>query len=174
MQTAENAAKSPPSRCTSTAGFPESLNFTADPGATSEVRAIASLPPEACCEELSDALLEALSLLDVALDALLVDALLDAALLEPLAEPLPPEPELPPQAERTEAPAALTPMMLARRMNRSREIFSFNILPSLPIMGLFATRLYTRMAGPRLYQPVASNLRIRTIAGMKRPRGALG
>ena len=144
VQTAEKAAKAPPSRCTSTAGFPESLNFMADPGATSEVRAIASPLPEACCEELSDALLEALSLLDA-----LLDALVEALPLFPALEP-------PPQAERMDAPAALTPMMLPRRMNRSREIFSFNVLPSLPVMGLFATRLYTRKTGLRFCANLSS------------------
>lgn len=118
-------------------------------------------PPEACCEELSDALLlDVLSLLDAVLDALL-----DAALLEVLAAPLPLLPELasPPQAESTDAPATLTPMMLPRRMNRSREIFSFKILPSLPILGLFATRLYTGETGLRLCQPVIPFSRIHTI-----------
>jgi len=76
---------------------------------------------------LLDASLEVLSLLD----ALLVDALLDAALLEALPDALPLLPDPPPQAEITEAPATLTPTALPRRMNLSREIFSFKTLSSL-------------------------------------------
>lgn len=135
VQTAEKAAKSPLSRWTSTAGFPESSNLTADPGATSDSLAIAFPPPEACCEELSDALLEALSLLDAVLDALLEDAVLEAL---PDALPLLPEP--PPQAERTDAPTTLTPIAPPSRINCPREIFSFKILSSLPITELLPHR----------------------------------
>jgi len=135
------------------------LNFTADPGATSEVRAIAFSPPEACCEELSDAL----PLLDAESDALPVDALLEAALLEALPDALPLLPEPPPQAERTDAPATLTPMAPPSRINCPREIFSFKILPSLPVMKLFVTKLYTQRDRLRLCHPAAPVLRIRTI-----------
>ncbi len=83
-------------------------------------------PPEACCEELSDALLDVLPLLDVESDALLVDALLEAA----PPDALPPLPEPPPQAERTDAPTTLTPMAPPSRINCPREIFSFKTLPS--------------------------------------------
>jgi hypothetical protein len=71
---------------------------------------------------LLDASLDGLSLLDAVLDALL-----DAALLDAL--PLLPDP--PPQAEITEAPATLTPIALPRRMNLSREIFSFKTFKML-------------------------------------------
>jgi len=80
-----------------------------------------------------------LSLLDAVLDAVLgavlVDALLDAALVDALPDALPPLPDPPPQAEITEAPATLTPMALPRRMNLSREIFSFKTLSSLVVRG---------------------------------------
>jgi len=78
---------------------------------------------------------------------------LDAALLEALPEALPllPEPDPPPQAEITDAPATLTPMALPRRMNLSREIFSFKTLPSFAghqsIVQPYGTQFYTRATG---------------------------
>lgn len=139
VQTAEKATNSPSSRCTSTAGFPASLNFAADPGATSETVAMACPPPEASCVALSEALLDELAL-DVLslLDALLLDALLEAV-PELEAVPLLPEPDSPPeppQAESTDAPATLTPMALPRRMNLSREIFSVKTLLSFADRGI--------------------------------------
>lgn len=126
-------------------------------------------PSEACCEELSDALLlDVLPLLDAVLDALLVDALLDALPDEP---PLLPEP--PPQAERTDAPATLTPMAPPSRINCPREIFSFKTLPSLPIMELFTTPLYTWDDGLRL-STCRPGLAYTYNRVTQRQRGALG
>jgi len=106
------------------------LNFTADPGATSDSLAIACPPPEASCVALSDALLDELLLASLLLDAALLEALLEA-LPDALPDALPlfPVPDPPPQAESTDAPATLTPIAPPRRMNRSREIFSFKTSP---------------------------------------------
>lgn len=139
----------------------------ADPGATSDTLAIARPPPEASWLAASDALLDALlldmlSLLDALLDAPPVDALLDAALLEALPEALLPElaPPPEPQAAITDAPATLTPTALPRRMNRSREIFSFTTLPSVIVHGPYTMQLYTRADGLRFCHPGVSTLRI--------------
>ncbi|MDQ3183176.1 MAG: conjugal transfer protein TraF [Actinomycetota bacterium] len=127
MQTAEYATKSPLSRWTRTAGFPESSNATALPGATSDSPAIAAPPVLASPPD---------------------------DFFEPPPEPPPPPespppespppespppespppdfpppeppPELlaPPPQATSEAQAAPTPSAVPRRMNLSREIFS--------------------------------------------------
>ena len=126
-------------------------------------------PPEACCEELLDALLlDVLSLLDAVLDALPVDALLEA-----LPDALPPLPEPPPQAERTDAPTTLTPMAPPSRINCPREIFSFKIIPSLSIVvTLCHTALYAGL-GITVVSTCRPGLAYTYNSGTQRQRGAL-